>query len=190
MGPSAPHHGTSPGPAPVILSTPDSPEGPLDPPGSTENGEIAQASQDAPSSFFVEELLQESTDLEESAAPLDDTPDWAMGKGEQPGGVKHMGGWTMKVFTHEQQRRLGVNRYGEHLPGSLGLGDSSESVTHNNPWAPGNGGKDRTSDDDSSLDNDVERRSDSTDDNSDDQLVQGAEDGTTMPADDPWPWKR
>merc|ERR1719478_747555 len=45
----------------------------------------------------MEALIETEADLEESK--LDDTPDWAMGHGEQPGGVKHMGGWTMKVFT-------------------------------------------------------------------------------------------
>merc|ERR1711904_314979 len=59
--------------------------------------------------FNTEALLQENADLKVSK--LDDTPDWAMGHGEQPAGVKHMGGWTMKVFTHEQQNRLGVNKY-------------------------------------------------------------------------------
>merc|ERR1711934_1300971 len=118
----------------------------------------------------MEELLQ--TDLEESK--LDDTPDWAMGHGEQPGGIKHMGGWTMKVFTSEQQHRLGVNRYGQHMTKQLGLGEKKGIASNSDTsWSDN---KKHTS----------SHRDASTEDA--DDAVQNAEDGTSMPVDDPWPF--
>ena len=40
-------------------------------------------------------------------------------KAEAPAGGKDMGGWTMKVFTEEQQARLGVDEEGKPSWGNL-----------------------------------------------------------------------
>merc|ERR1712127_331710 len=119
----------------------------------------------------MEALIETEADLKESK--LDDTPDWAMGHGEQPGGVKHMGGWTMKVFTPEQQNRLGVNRYGQHVAGHFGLGEKKAMGSSDASWS---NKKKRTSSTAASATKDAE------------DAVQNAEDGTSLPTDDPWPF--
>lgn len=127
-------------------------------------------------------LLQEKSDLgdglsddddeeedDEGPGGIDDAPDWAMGKGEQPGGEENMkGGWKMRVFTPEQETRLGVNKYGEHKPGekAMGLGESSKA----------------TKDDDDNIKIPAD-----DDDSTDDTSIEDAAD-VAMPDNDPWPW--
>ena len=43
----------------------------------------------------------------------EDAPPWVTGDSEAPLGEKDMGGWTMGVFTEEQQARLCVDEMGE-----------------------------------------------------------------------------
>ena len=39
-------------------------------------------------------------------------PAWTQGLIEPPAGLKNMGGWTARVYTAEQQARLGVDEEG------------------------------------------------------------------------------
>lgn len=59
------------------------------------------------------ELLDESMGIDplgDDEDGPDDSPDWTLGKGEAPNGIKTMpGGWSMHIFTNEQQRRMGVS---------------------------------------------------------------------------------
>merc|ERR1712159_356167 len=102
--PTAPLHGIKPPPPPPLWTPPDTPPGPS-PSGTSTKVQRAQHGGMAPNYDMLHtntrSLLKERR-LEESPDSIDDAPDWAMGKGEQPAGIKHMGGWTMKVFTQEQ----------------------------------------------------------------------------------------
>jgi hypothetical protein len=137
---------------------------------------------------------------DEGPGGIDDAPDWwahedlgsavwltwcavprAMGKGEQPSGTEAMkGGWKMRVFTSEQQGRLGINKYGEHKKSSMGgiLGESKSKSDDETST------KSKRSDDDDSGSAD-------TDDTSieDDTSIDDAADAV-MPSDDPWPWRK
>ena len=42
-------------------------------------------------------------------------PKWISGDAEAPGGLKDMGGWNARVFTEEQQSRLGVDEAGKSV---------------------------------------------------------------------------
>ena len=46
---------------------------------------------------------------------MEGTPGYLMGESEMPKGEKDMGGWTMRVYTPEQQARLGLNEAGESV---------------------------------------------------------------------------
>merc|ERR1712159_456976 len=102
----------------------------------------------------------------------------SLGKGEQPGGTEAMkGGWKMRVFTPEQQQRLGVNKYGEHQAGHIQgiLGESKKDDSKDAEVSS------KKADDDEIS---------STDDSQDvDATVDGADDGSVLPSDDPWPWR-
>merc|ERR1719454_80405 len=95
---AAPLRGIDPGPNPVVITPPD--EAPADPDSHQGPGGAANDG-DEPIA-----MLQEREDLDENDdGALDDTPDWAIGKGEQPGGVQNMkGGWKMRIFTADQQK--------------------------------------------------------------------------------------
>jgi len=161
--PKAPLHGTTPAPPPPLWVPPDTPPGPS--PSATKVRKPSKAPN----------YGEGHQDLEESPDNIDDAPDWAMGKGEKPQGIKHMGGWTMKVFTSEQQNRLHVNQYGQHKAGGLkgfGLGEKQ---------APS---KKATSRDSISTKSLMHKLDDVN------SVVQSAGDGAeTGPADDPWPWR-
>jgi hypothetical protein len=45
------------------------------------------------------------------------TPAWLTGDIERPQGARDMGGWTMRVYTKEQQARLNVDETGEPVKG-------------------------------------------------------------------------
>merc|ERR1711967_201761 len=76
------------------------------------------------------ELLDEAM-----ATGPDDSPDWTLGKGEAPSGVKKMpGGWTMHVFSQEQQGRLGVNMYGEPREFKGDIGASADADSDSSVW--------------------------------------------------------
>merc|ERR1711959_822386 len=95
--PKAPLHGTTPAPPPPLWVPPDTPPGPS--PSATKVRKPSKAPN----------YGEGHQDLEESPDNIDDAP-----------------GWTMKVFTSEQQNRLHVNQYGQHKAGGLkgfGLGE-------------------------------------------------------------------
>merc|ERR1712166_1173938 len=76
----------------------------------------------------VSEIHPINLDEAQSGGP-DDPPDWTLGKGEAPGGVKDMpGGWTMHVFAQKQQSRLGVNVYGQPRTFSGDIGSSVDTA--------------------------------------------------------------
>lgn len=58
-----------------------------------------------------EEDEKRKTSQVESA--MEGTPGYLMGESEMPQGEKDMGGWTMRVYTPEQQARLGLDEAGE-----------------------------------------------------------------------------
>merc|ERR1711959_663656 len=144
--PKAPLHGTTPAPPPPLWVPPDTPPGPS--PSATKVRKPSKAPN----------YGEGHQDLEESPDNIDDAP-----------------GWTMKVFTSEQQNRLHVNQYGQHKAGGLkgfGLGEKQ---------APS---KKATSSDSISTKSLMHKLDDVN------SVVQSAGDGAeTGPADDPWPWR-
>merc|ERR1740117_2188931 len=79
---------------------------------------------------LLDESMSMSNDVEDEDGP-DDSPDWTLGKGEAPKGVKDMHGWTMHVFTPEQERRMGVNMYGQPKVFNGDFGASGDTANHN-----------------------------------------------------------
>ena len=91
------------------------------------------------------------------------------------------GGWKMRVFTPEQESRLGVNKYGEHKAGEVQgiLGESKESKKDSKDTEVSS----KKADDSASTDDDsasVDAAVDAADDDSTDSV---------LPSDDPWPWR-
>jgi len=86
----------------------------------------------------------------------------------------------MRIFTPEQQGRLGVNKYGEHNKHGdpLGLGENAKINKHH--------AHDSTSEDTDDVppvdDDSISSASDGTE-------ISSASDDVAMPDDDPWPWK-
>merc|ERR1711934_63417 len=119
----APHYGIDPG-----TTAPYSPPNELlESTHDVEGGEVSLL-QETKGDLGASDDDDEEED-DEGPGGIDDAPDWSLGKGEQPKGEKKMkGGWTMRVFTPEQEKRLGVNMYGEHKkPEDEGiLGESKE----------------------------------------------------------------
>ena len=102
----------------------------------------------------------------------------SLGKGEQPAGQETMkGGWKMRVFTPEQEKRLGVNKYGEHKAGSIQgiLGESKTDKKEDSKDAEVSSKKADDEVSDNSADVDA--------------TVDSADDGSVLPSDDPWPWR-
>ena len=54
-------------------------------------------------------------------------PAWTTGDMEPPAGSRDMGGWTMKVYTAQQQKRLGIDAEGTPLHPAQ---DGSVPATH------------------------------------------------------------
>jgi len=184
-GPRAPMWGTSKVPGKSMGAVPRTkPERTQEVPGNNGGGPSAPNYGESRKVRQQEQAAKaipgEMVDLEESK--LDDTPDWAIGHGEQPSGVRNMGGWTMKIFTPEQQNRLGVNEYGEHKVGALGLGENAKStkpVAKKKTTSTVLPSDDPTSDvvsSDSAANDETVDTEDSADD-------------VDMPSDDPWPWR-
>lgn len=73
-----------------------------------------------------EEDEKEKTSQVETAA--EGTPAYLLGDAEMPKGEKDMGGWTMRVYTKEQQERLHLTESGEPLdaPTAAQKADSAE----------------------------------------------------------------
>jgi len=79
-----------------------------------------KTSKHMPSTFTCdkrEEQKPTSTDAPKADADKktmsESTPGWITGSIEEPRGKKKMDGWTMRVYTLEQQKRLGVDETGE-----------------------------------------------------------------------------
>merc|ERR1712070_223254 len=171
----APANGINPGPAPVYSA----PDEKLENPDEAVDGEVTLVQEGLGDDNEANDNDDEDED-DEGPGGIDDAPDWSLGKGEQPAGTEKMkGGWNMRIFTAGQQKRLGVNKYGEKSgPGRLGEGghpDDSSIVA----------AEDHSDDADKSHKHE-ESGSQSLD--SDD--VDTSEDSGTanMPDDDPWPW--
>merc|ERR1712100_55243 len=158
----APHYGIDPGTT-TKYSPPDEL---LESTADVEGGEVSLLEETKGNLGESDDDDEEEDD--EGPGGIDDAPDWSLGKGEQPKGEKKMkGGWTMRVFTPEQEKRLGVNMYGEHKkPEDEGiLGESKE----------------KDDDDESTADKETAKEdADAVDD-----AVEGADDSSALPSDDP-----
>merc|ERR1712054_525610 len=74
----------------------------------------ASAEEKAPAKAVAS--TEEKTPAKEQSAEMDEgTPDFLTGDAEAPAGEKDMGGWTMRVYTAEQQTRLNVDEEGKPL---------------------------------------------------------------------------
>merc|ERR1711871_568469 len=89
------------------------------------------------------------------------------------------GGRQMRVFTPDQQSRLGVNKYGEHKKGMMadGLGEAKATKTESNS-------------EDTESDADTASSSSTYDDDhsSDSSSIADDDSSISLPSDDPWPW--